>query len=221
MIVSFFALVGCGGGGSGSQSPPPPPPEITSVVVTPNSAPVLTGASQLFTAQVAGTGSFNASVTWSVNGVNGGNSTFGTIVGGKYTAPAVLPAPSGVTITATSVQEPAVFGSSIAVLYAPPTLSSITPSAAIAGQQIALDGQYLEVATTAIFSGANGTSVSQAVQQISDTGVTTTVPFGATIGPVYVNVTPFVNVSIYEKTNSIALTRLPNLRIRTSLFGSS
>ena len=107
-VAVFAALVGCGGGGSGSQvtpPPPPPPSQVNSVTVAPSSAPVLTGASQLFTAQVTGTGPFNASVTWSVNGVNGGNSTVGTIVGGEYTAPAILPNPSGVTITATSVQD--------------------------------------------------------------------------------------------------------------------
>jgi hypothetical protein len=110
VIAFVLALAGCGGGGSsGPQGPPPPPPEVISVIVNPNSIQVMTGASQLFTAQVGGTGSFSASVTWSVNGVNGGNSTVGTIVGGEYTAPATLPSPSNVTIQATSVEFPAVF----------------------------------------------------------------------------------------------------------------
>jgi hypothetical protein len=211
---SFLALVGCGA--SGSQAPPPPPPEINSVTVSPNSAPVLTGASQLFTAQVTGTGSFNASVNWSVNGVSGGNSTFGTVVGGQYTAPAVLPSPNGVTITATSVQDSAAFGTSTAILYAPPTLTSIMPTAASAGEQITINGQNLEGATTAVFSGVNGTSIPMYVTQVSATAITVTVPFGATTGPVYVNVTPFVNVSIYQTSNSLALTRLPNLLVHAA-----
>jgi len=220
VVASFLALVGCGGGGSQSPPPPPPPPpEITGVSVTPNSAYVLTGASQLFTAQVTGTGAFNASVTWSVEGVNGGNSTFGTIVGGEYTAPAVLPTPSGVTITATSVQDSYAFNSATAVLYAPPTLTSITPSAASAGEQITINGQNLDGldgTATAVFSGANGTSISMPVEQVSATAITATVPFGAATGPVYVNVTPFVNINIHETTNSVPLTRLPNLRVHAA-----
>jgi hypothetical protein len=216
VVVFFLALAGCGGAGSGSQAPPPPPSQVNSVTVTPGSIAVLTGASQLFTAQVMGTGAFSTSVTWSVNGVSGGNSSFGTIVGGQYTAPAALPTPNGVTITATSVQDSALFGTSTAILYAPPTLTSITPEAASAGQQLTLNGQYLEGATTAIFSGTNGTSISQGVEQISETQVTATVPFGAATGQVYVSVTPFVNVSIYQTTNSLTFTRLPNLLVHAA-----
>jgi hypothetical protein len=117
VVVFFLALAGCGGAGSGSQAPPPPPSRVNSVIVTPGSIAVLTGASELFTAQVMGTGVFSTSVTWSVNGVSGGNSSFGTIVGGQYTAPAALPTPNGVTITATSVQDSALFGTSTPILY--------------------------------------------------------------------------------------------------------
>src|SRR5580700_9746634 len=92
VIVSFLALVGCGGGGSGSPPPPPPPPTITSVTVSPATVQILTGASQLFTVKVTGTGAFDPSVTWFVNGNIGGTSTYGTIVGGQYVAPAVPPA---------------------------------------------------------------------------------------------------------------------------------
>lgn len=215
VVSSFLALAGCGGGGSSDSQPTPPvPPSINSVAVTPNSAQVLTGASQLFTAQVTGTGSFNVGVTWSVNDINGGNSTFGTIVGGKYTAPTVLPTPTGVTITAASVQDSAVFSSSTAILYAPPTLTSITPVAASAGEQITLNGQNLVAVTEVVFSGINGTIISSPpLQQESSTHVTVTVPFGTTTGPIYANVAPFVNVDINETTNSFTLTRLPNLLV--------
>ena len=66
-VASFLALAGCGGGGAGFQ-PPPPPPQVTSVTVSPTTIQIQTGGSQLFTAQVTGTGAFNPSVTWSVNG---------------------------------------------------------------------------------------------------------------------------------------------------------
>jgi hypothetical protein len=86
VLAFFVAMAGCGG--NSSSQPPPPPPEVSSVVVSPLSAQVFTGQTQLFTAQVAGTGAYNSAVTWSVNGAVGGNSTVGTISSsGQYTAP--------------------------------------------------------------------------------------------------------------------------------------
>jgi hypothetical protein len=97
-VAAFLALTSCGGGGSGSQ-PPPPPSEVTSVTVSPVTIQIQTGAGQPFTAQVNGTGAFNPSVTWSVNGNSGGNSTYGTIVGGniRHRRASVQPSRSNVT----------------------------------------------------------------------------------------------------------------------------
>jgi hypothetical protein len=80
------------------------------VTVLPRSATVSTGAAQVFTVTVTGTGSPSTAVTWSVNGVAGGNSTFGTIASNGsasavYTAPAAPPTPATVTVTATSVAD--------------------------------------------------------------------------------------------------------------------
>jgi len=92
-------LVACGGG---SSSPPPP---IT-VTVSPSSVstlyPDLTGApaqftQQQFTATVTNTTS--QTVTWAVTGGSANGSIDQT---GLYTAPATLPSPAAVTITATS-----------------------------------------------------------------------------------------------------------------------
>jgi hypothetical protein len=56
---------------------------------------------QQFKATISG--STNSSVTWQVDGVVGGNSTNGTIsTDGLYTAPAVVPNPATVTVTAVS-----------------------------------------------------------------------------------------------------------------------
>ena len=65
------------------------------------------GTSVQLTATVTnGTGG----VTWSVNGVNGGNATVGTITAaGLYQAPAAVPSPAAVTIRATSVSTPSAF----------------------------------------------------------------------------------------------------------------
>jgi hypothetical protein len=74
-----------------------------------------------FTAVV--TGNSNQSVTWQVNQVNGGNSQFGTISpSGEYTAPANVPNPSTVTVSAVSNAVPSVSGSEIITLVANPIL---------------------------------------------------------------------------------------------------
>jgi len=78
------------------------PPSIT-VSITPTSASVRLNHTRQFTATV--TNSSNAAVTWSVNGVSGGNSTVGTISGGTYLAPSRLPSPATVTVTATSAAD--------------------------------------------------------------------------------------------------------------------
>ena len=80
------------------------------VAVSPVSAMLQTGAIQQFTATVSNTS--NSSVTWSVNGIQGGNGTIGTIdMNGNYAAPLALPNPSSVTITATSQADPTKSGS--------------------------------------------------------------------------------------------------------------
>jgi hypothetical protein len=72
-----------------------------SVSISPTSASLAPNATQQFTDTVSG--SSNTSVTWSVDGVVGGNSTTGTIsTSGLYTAPA---ATGGHTVTATSVAD--------------------------------------------------------------------------------------------------------------------
>ncbi|HEY6349356.1 MAG TPA: hypothetical protein VI636_08120 [Candidatus Angelobacter sp.] len=87
------SLTSCGGGGS---TPPPPPPTVS---VTPNAATVTLGGTQQFMA-VLSTGAITTA-TWSVNGVQGGNSTVGTIDStGKYTGPGSFPSPNTLTVTA-------------------------------------------------------------------------------------------------------------------------
>ncbi len=98
-VVALLLATGCGGGSINSVASPPPQP-IT-VSITPASASILLGNSQTFSATVSNTS--DTGVSWSVNNITGGNSTLGTInSSGVYTAPADLPSPVGVQITATS-----------------------------------------------------------------------------------------------------------------------
>jgi hypothetical protein len=64
------------------------------------------GATQLFTATVINNATSTA-VTWTVNGIAGGNPAVGTIdANGNYTAPGTLPGPGAITVQATSVEDP-------------------------------------------------------------------------------------------------------------------
>lgn len=68
------------------------------VTVAPSTASVQTSATQQFTATLTGS---TATPAWKVNGTTGGNSTVGTITtGGFYTAPASVPSPATVTVSA-------------------------------------------------------------------------------------------------------------------------
>ena len=103
--VLFFAapFPGCGGLAS-SGSPQPPPASIT-VSLSPASVTISLGESQTFLATV--NNSTNIAVTWTVNGISGGNSTIGTIdTNGIYTSPTVLPASGPIVVQAVSNADP-------------------------------------------------------------------------------------------------------------------
>jgi len=90
---------------------------------------VLLGNSQNFAAAVSNT--TNTAVTWSVNGLAGGSTTTGTIsAAGTYSAPADLPSPVIVQVTATSLADTTksataqvTITSDIAIAIAPPSAS--------------------------------------------------------------------------------------------------
>src|SRR3954453_17686781 len=88
ILLVLTLSTGCGGGslaggnngGNGNSTPPPPPPPpppASSVTLTPANIIVHAGQTVTFTAIVNGT--TNQKVTWSVNGITGGNTTVGTI----------------------------------------------------------------------------------------------------------------------------------------------
>ena len=120
--VLLGLLVACGGSGGGSTRLP-----TVTVAVTPAAAMVPAGTSQTFQATV--TGSTNSSVTWQVNNVAGGNSSIGKITSlGAYTAPATVPSPTGVTITAIAAANPADSGSATATIGPDVVISPNLPS---------------------------------------------------------------------------------------------
>jgi uncharacterized protein YjdB len=87
-----------------------------SVSVNPPSASVQVNQQQPFTATV--TGNSDQSVTWDVNGAQGGNGTVGFISAvGLYTAPSL---PGAVTVHATSTAVPSAVGSASVTVTNPP-----------------------------------------------------------------------------------------------------
>lgn len=171
ILVALLAILtaGCGGGSpSGSITP------TVTVSISPGNASLLTGHSTTFTAAV--TGSSNKSVTWAVNGTDGGNSTVGTIsAAGVYTAPDAPPTPNEVTVSATSVAHSSASASAhVTVANPDPTLSAISPANLAAGSAdttITLSGGGFAAQSVA---QANGTAL--ATRAVSDTQLTAVIP---------------------------------------------
>ncbi len=132
------------------------------VSVSPPSATLATGAAQVFSATVTGTGSPSTSVTWSVDGIPGGNSTFGTIAtngpgSAVYNAPATPPTPASVTVTATSVADTSKSANAIVTVVCTGS-NSISPSAAniALGVTQSFIAQFCPAPTAAITWDVNG-----------------------------------------------------------------
>ena len=80
-----------------------------SVSVTPAAASVNLNSTKQFGAVVAN--SLDQTVSWSVNGIPGGNAAGGSIsASGLYFAPSIVPSPAGVVVEAASNSTPSAFG---------------------------------------------------------------------------------------------------------------
>ncbi|HET8921640.1 MAG TPA: hypothetical protein VFN26_01445 [Candidatus Acidoferrum sp.] len=125
LLASGVWPLGCGGG-AGSGGPALLPSVI--VTITPTSGSVLLG--DLATFKAAVTNAADTSVSWSVNGVAGGNSMVGTITSaGAYTAPADLPTPATVQVLATSQADTTKSASATVTITSDVTLA-VTPNPA-------------------------------------------------------------------------------------------
>ena len=103
---------------STSAFPRTPPSAAVSLTVGAQAAPQVAVSGAPETLDIGGSAQLTATVvnaapgvTWSVNGVAGGNTTVGTVsTSGLYRAPAALPDPTTVTIRAASTAAPTAFG---------------------------------------------------------------------------------------------------------------
>lgn len=174
LLLALFSSYGYGAGAVSQENSPFSP--STSLVVTPTTAQVRVGDTQLFSAIIgrprpASPGRPNNSlehssvrliyrtsrhVKWSVNLIPGGNATVGTIDRkGQYTAPALLPNPDSVTVTATSATEPFVSATVHVSLYNPvPIVTSISPTMVPVGNfMLTINGRKFVKGTQVLFAG--------------------------------------------------------------------
>ena len=177
------------------------------VTVAPAAATVRAGHSQLFTAAVTGAPN---SVTWSVNGVSGGDAVAGTIdAAGLYAAPAIVPNPSTVTVRATSTAAPTASGSAAVSIIPPPSISSVTPSPVVSGaftitvagtgftsgSIVSFDGQALP---TTVGSSTQLSATGTAAAPKTSVPVVVTAPDGTSSNAFFIDVVaaPAVSISI-------------------------
>ena len=185
VVLNFLSSVGCSlPGGDSSGSAPAP---VIAISVSPSSMSLMVGVSQQFTASVQNTS--NTAVTWQVNGIPGGNSTVGTIsASGVYTAPASVPSPATVTVTAISQADTTKDATAAVTITAAPVIivgvspSSATLTTATTKQFTASVENTSNTAVTWQVNGvAGGNSM---VGTISASGLYTapaTVPYPATV----------------------------------------
>src|SRR5580704_13286540 len=125
LVLSCFSYTGCSassienllGVGGGKKS--------VTVVVDPKTQNVVVATTQQFTATV--TGSSNTAVAWSVGGTDCSTQDCGSISStGLYAAPATIPDPALIAVTAIANANSADFGAAaVTVIAAPPAASAM------------------------------------------------------------------------------------------------
>ena len=129
-------------------------PAVT-VTLTPAGGTIRCGATLSLTAKVANTTA--QAVIWQVNGQAGGNPIVGTVSAtGVYTAPANLPSPAAVAVTAVSQADPAAEASVTVNLQNPlPVVTSVTPNPVNPGNvTITVTGTGFANGSAVYFAGA-------------------------------------------------------------------
>jgi len=171
--ILALLLAGCAGhygAGSASQS--------TTLQITPSVVALRGGATQAFAATAIG----SPTVSWSVNGVAGGNPASGTISAtGQYVAPEFPPAQNSVTITAAETAKPSETAVATITLQNPvPQVTAISPATIPVGAfSVTVAGAHFAEGAAVNFNGValNTTRVSST--QLTATGTATTKEVGS------------------------------------------
>src|SRR5579862_5418187 len=174
LAVSLWT--GCGGGMSagGSGTPGTSGPTANGMTLTPSNGTLRAGGTLQFSAAV--TGNSNQAVTWSVNGVVSGNSTFGTIdAAGLYHAPVSVPTPNSVKVQAVSSADKTLSASSPVTLENPiPVPQTVNPTLLPIGSfTLNVGGANFVPGATVLFGGTALATTVVSPTQLTATGTST------------------------------------------------
>ena len=132
------------------------------VKISPTSARVFAGDTKQFTATVTGT--TNTAVSWSVSSAGCAGSACGTVDNsGLYTAPATVPTPPKIAVTATSQTDPTKSASAVVTILSAVTVV-VTPGNAVVtiGRQFQFSVQVSGTSNTAVTWKVSGTGCTPA-----------------------------------------------------------
>jgi hypothetical protein len=156
LAVVAFALAACGG----SSKPAVSGPTTVEVTVAPSTATLAIGGVTLaFAATVKN--STDTSVTWQVNGVDGGDAAVGTIsAAGLYMSPAAMPSSGSVSVTAVLVADTTKSGSADVTLSAATNVSVVvaptTATVVVGGGTQVFTATVSNASNTAVTWQVNG-----------------------------------------------------------------
>jgi hypothetical protein len=204
-LLLLAILAACSVGGSQGINPPPP----ISVSVSPSTATVAINQQQKFTAVVSN--ATNTAVTWNLSGSGCSGATCGTIDStGQYTAPATVPTPATVTVTATSQQDTTKFGNSLVTVQQPTLSVSVSPSTATVpvNQQQKFTAVVSNASNTAVTWNVSGSGCSGATCGTIDSTGQYTAPAAAPI-PATVTVTATSQQDTTKFGNSLVTVQQP------------
>ncbi len=173
MLLLIVVNGGCALAPAGYTTPPPVSKTLT---ITPASVNVVAAATQTFTPSDT-----TEALTWSVNGIAGGNASVGTITSaGVYTAPSTLPSPNTINVEAAVTAKPTVTGSSAVTLLNPVAqISSVSPNQFIVGSvTLTITGSNFVSGATVNFGSTLLTVTSLTSTQIIATGTATSAQVG-------------------------------------------
>jgi uncharacterized protein (DUF1800 family) len=147
----------------------------------------------------------NMAVTWSVNGIAGGNSSVGTIATtGIYLAPATVPSPNAVTVQVTSQANPALVATSTVTILNPiPVVSSVSPqSIGVGAFTIQVNGSDFVSGAQVMFGTAALTTTYVSTTELMASGTATTSQVG-NVSVTVMNPAPGTNASTTSATAQV------------------
>lgn len=172
-----------------------------SVSVSPQTMPVELGAARAFTASVSSAGNPDRAVTWIVSGNGCAGAACGTVnSSGTYTAPQVLTAPPGVSLTAISVADPSKSGVGTITITSSFSLAVTGPASVYVGAAATYTATLVPAANsnpnTAISWSVSGSGCSGAAcGTISSSGVYTAPSLPPAPATVQITATPLADPS--------------------------